>query len=255
MKHLRYIRMSGSPDLVNLMDNKPYLDFLMAMKSRIPNPAYLVIGSCPSEERKGRTYYDNPAYYLYDMVDVPAGTDKSRYIQANMTIGPINHQLSNKKLFGEKFDTVIMDNAVAKFLEGNVGTIPFMFDMVKPGGTFIIDSVYGVSAFFRKPEEELEEHKARKKEEFLSGIRENIKNRATLEVTTFGELITKNPIANEVYGPLLADPAFIPIYQIRPEGECIVIKKAASGGRRRRRGNKKSRRHKLRHSRRTRRKT
>jgi hypothetical protein len=223
--------------------------------ANIPNPAYLVVGSCPSEERKGRTYYDNPAYYLYDMSDIPAEStvDKSRYIQGDFSKFPINFQLA--KVFKEKFDVVILDNAVGKFLDGNVFPLDCMFSMVKKGGTFIIDTINGLSGVSPNPGETMMAAITRVKEEFIAKLRTEVKNQAGLEITTFGDLITKNPVANQVYGSLLANPTLVAQRYIRPEGECVVIKKAASGGRRRRQGAKKSRGHKLRSRRRTRRKT
>ena len=212
---------------------------------QIPTPAFLVVGSSPSEDKKGRTYYDNPRFYLYDMSDVPPETNISRYIKSNFSESPSNFQLSG--IFKKKFDVVILDNAVGKFLDGKVGPLIYMFNMVKPGGTFIIDSVNGLSLIQPEEEESFENAKERVKKEFIDHLK-SISNQGSIEITTFGELIGKNPVANEVYGPLLANHMFVEQKYIRPEGECIVITKVSSGGRRTtRRKHAKSRKSKMRY--------
>ena len=94
---------------------EPYKHAIRYIKFPISSTAYLVVGSCPTEDPKGRTFYTNENYYLYDEVVIPEGSDvdTSRYIENNFTKFPENSQLG--KVFIKNFDTVIFDNSVAKF--------------------------------------------------------------------------------------------------------------------------------------------
>ena len=210
----------------------------------IPSPAYLVVGSCPGEDPKGRTFYTKGNYYLYDKEDISEkrDVDRSRYIEGNFTEFPVNSQLG--KVFNETFDTVIFDNSVAKYLNGNAYPLKSLFMMVKPGGNLIIDSVNGLSVInpikiFDSSgigrEESLEESKDRVKNTFIAQIKEHLTPKIeNLEIKTFNEIISENPVANEVYGPLLSNEKLLKEKYISPDGECILItkSKAGSGGKR-----------------------
>jgi hypothetical protein len=215
----------------------------------IPSTAYLVVGSCPIEDSKGRTFYTKENYYLYDNKDISEerDVDRSRYIEGNFTEFPVNSQLG--KVFKEQFDTVIFDNSVAKYLNGNAYPLKSLFMMVKPGGNLIIDSVNGLSVInpikiFDSSgigrEESLEESKDRVKKAFIWGIVDNLTEIGKLQFKTFNEII-ENPVAKEVYGPLLSNEKLLKEKYISPDGECILItkSKAGSGGKRSIRKNKK----------------
>ena len=201
----------------------------------IPSTAYLVVGSCPIEDPKGRTFYTKGNYYLYDNKDISEerDVDRSRYIEGSFDNIFLNLQLG--KVFREKFDTVIFDNSVAKFLNGHVGLLVSLFNMVKPGGNLIIDSVNGLSVINPKDGESLEESKDRVKKTFIAEIKEHLTPKIeNLEIKTFNEIISENPVANEVYGPLLSNEKLLKEKYISPDGECILItkSKAGSGGKR-----------------------
>ena len=218
----------------------PYKHATRYIQNPISSTAYLVVGSCPTEDPKGRTFYTKENYYLYDAVVIPegSGVDTSRYIENNFTEFPVNSQLG--KVFRKKFDTVIFDNSVAKFLNGNAYPLKFLFMMVKPGGKLIIDSVNGLSILVPKGGETEEQCKERVKNDFIRGIKESLEIEENPEIKTFSEIIS-DPVANEVYGPLLSNEKLLKEKYISPDDECIVITKsnAGSGGKRSIRKNKK----------------
>ena len=109
----------------------------------IPNPAYLVIGATPDEERFGRTYYDDPHYYQLGL-KVPYSEitgDTSRFICANFRN---NDKMSEFGVtYSNRFDVIAFDMSVFKYLYGM--DIPIILKILsnivkalKPGGKFIL---------------------------------------------------------------------------------------------------------------------
>jgi hypothetical protein len=78
----------------------------------IPEPLYLVVGSYPTEDRKGRDFYDNPRYY---MLDNHKGVYHSRYFNVNFNEPD---ELKNLSL-SKKFERICFDWSVTKYFKFN----------------------------------------------------------------------------------------------------------------------------------------
>ena len=210
----------------------------------IPNPAYLVIGSYPGENPKGRDFYDNPAYYLYDMMDIDEGINRSRYIQSEFN-NSSNKDIS--KVYFEKFDVVIFDYNVSKSIENIKDVIEDLFNMVKKDGILIIDDSFipaiippgttskEISEIISQPYRmrELREQsllmKVNKMQQYMGAY--------LVEPILYPDIIKENIVAASVYGSKLDD------YD-RKNRKCIIIRKSilTFGGKRKvKRLTKKSR--------------
>jgi len=164
----------------------------------IPNPAYLVVGAYPSDKPSGRTFWDDPHYYFFDERDVkpetPA-TRANRYIQ-----GSFHNLISMKRFYYktlaekghihyiEKFDVVIFDYAVVKFLGKHAIEILTNFlGSVKEGGQLILIDLNPFSYVMGTDTEK----------KFIDAI-------ATMgfpfRIVSIAESVAENEIAAQVYG-------------------------------------------------------
>jgi hypothetical protein len=113
-------------------------------------PLYLIMGANPKEKRKGRTFYDDPHYYMLDYADIEG--ESTRYFHINMVdvdaLAYIAIELPNR------FQTICFDWSTFKFfteLDLNVllrkiaclkrllkddGRIYFESPGTSPGGVF-----------------------------------------------------------------------------------------------------------------------
>ena len=180
----------------------------------IPEVAYLVIGAKPNEDRKGRDFYDNPAYYTLDIEEV-AGP---RHISFDFN-GPSIQLTHLSLLYCGKFDGVIFDYSTYKFF--NSTNLNFLLEMVKPNGLFITElATLGIN-FDMGMLAGLNVNQAKK---LLNKIRtdteekifENIKKTGfTARLLSFDSAIAENPLARTVYEPVIEDR----------NGRCIILEK------------------------------
>uniref|UniRef100_A0A6C0AMP3 Methyltransferase n=1 Tax=viral metagenome TaxID=1070528 RepID=A0A6C0AMP3_9ZZZZ len=213
-------------------------------KGPIPERAYLVVGSSPEEDRKGREFYTNSHFYQLDTAQIRnPNTDTSRYIQGDFNDITSGQMLASE--FSEKFDVVIFDASVGKFLGGDVKGLGNLLAMVKPGGTLILDTITGLSGVsgirmnqgINAMKKQIEEISKANEREFLENLEQIIKP-YTLKVTTCKQLVYAgiadggNLIARMVYGPLLENDELVKSKYVTPESPCIIIKKVISGGKR-----------------------
>jgi hypothetical protein len=199
----------------------------------IPEVAHLVVGSTPGEFRGGRTFYDNPAYYLTDIYEIE-GEDKSRFIRCNFH--STADYIKVGYAFCERFDTVICDHSVFQHF-GTYDSVKSLFSMVKPGGSLIIDGATGL----------IRMNESKTRNQLIDEDIEVIKNKISdslpgskVDVYKCSDIILSNPVANNVYGPLISSNI------ISENTKCFVIVKPRAGGKRkrtvtRRKKNKKSR--------------
>jgi len=107
---------------------------------------YLVVGAAPHEDRRGRTFYENPSVFLLDnrAIDfyyhgeAPKVVDFSRYTVADFTDVAAMTLFSSENT--NKFDIILFDVAVVKFFEGDLRSLPFFWNTLKPGGQLIMDA-------------------------------------------------------------------------------------------------------------------
>lgn len=99
--------------------------------------AFLVVGANPFEDRHGRTFYDDPRYYLLDRVGSSRTT--SRYFQQDFLDVAGMTELARR--YPKMFDYIFFDFSVCKFFEGNVGTLQQFLLMLKEGGKLVLDDV------------------------------------------------------------------------------------------------------------------
>jgi hypothetical protein len=186
----------------------------------IPETAFLVVGSTPGEARRGRTFYDDSAYYLSDIWEIE-GQDYSRFLKCDYK--RIMDYKHTGDAFCEKFDIVICDYSVFHFFAGRwdaMLTLDSLFNMVKPGGSLILDNA---GVVLLTPERTLQEEVESETAIRATKLRERGFN---VEVPKCIDLIKTNPVANDVYGPLL-ERGFMKEYDT-----CFVIQKPAVGGKR-----------------------
>lgn len=189
----------------------------------IPSTAYLVVGSTPGEPRRGRTFYDNPAYFLTDM-DKKDRADRSRFIECNfMEVMESSHIAF---AFCERFDTVICDYSVFHHF-GSTTHAKTLFSMVKPGGTLILDNTGYIGMRGMPIEEAITTGTEKIKGELVSlGL--------PVEVQLTVDLISNNPVAKEIYGPLIEANI------MRNNSTCFVMVKPKTGGKRKFTGRKRN---------------
>ena len=169
----------------------------------IPNPAYLVVGAYPDDKPHGRKFWDNPHYYFFDQMGVKSTTPPERvkrYIQGTFESGAIFFNMFwNPKLIEQgklnyikKFDVVIFDHSVVKFL-GNRATnvLNAFLGSVKDGGKLILINLHPVAMIglgeSRKPIEE----------KFIKDI-ESLG--FPFRIVSIAESVAENEVAAEVYG-------------------------------------------------------
>jgi len=209
---------------------------------KIPEVAYLVIGAKPNEDRKGRDFYDNPAYYTLDREQV----DEPRHISFdfNESFTEFTHL---SFLYCAKFDVVIFDHSTYKLF--NSENLNLLVDMVKPDGYFITElATLGIS-FDIGMLAGLNQNATKKLLKKLRSdneekIFENIKKTGfTARSLSFDSIIAENPVARSVYRPVIEDRS----------GTCIILQKklakkpffsmfGRSGGKRNKKSMRKTRR-------------
>lgn len=211
----------------------------------LPDPAYLIFGSNPSEGRKGRDFYDNPQYYMTDVVQL-APTD--RYITVNLvqTKSPLPEQWSYakstqfSKIFCESFNTVIFDFSVMKVLDYAVGTVgegkfkepsdhirpmlASLINVLKPGGAIIIDgyepSGYSFPETVRNAAS-AEDYKSTVKSDILARFRSY---GYPMEIMTFADVVREFPETGPVYGPLMTSGS------PSPDREALILRNVVAAG-------------------------
>ena len=180
----------------------------------IPEVAYLVIGAKPNEDRKGRDFYDDPAYYTLDIEEV-AGP---RHISLDFNISIV--QLTHLSfLYCRKFDVVIFDYSTYKLFHN--GNLNLFLDMVKPNGFFItelstVPIIFDIGILVGLNENAANKVLNKLRADNEKKIFENIKKFGfTAKLLSFDSTIAENPIANSVYGPVIEDG----------NGNCIILQK------------------------------
>lgn len=170
----------------------------------IPNPAYLVVGAYPSDKPNGRTFWDDPHYYFFDQMNIKPETPperSKRYIQGTFDSGPIFFNMfwnpkfieKGKLNYIKKFDIVIFDHSVVKFL-GNRATevLKAFLGSVKEGGKLILINLYPFAMIGPGGSwESIEEKFIRDIESLGSPFR----------IVSIDESIAENEVAAAVYGP------------------------------------------------------
>ena len=176
--------------------------------SKIPSPAYLIVGYNPSDRNtNGRKFNDFQDYYFYDIHDEP----QPRYIRGNFTdMSPANWN-PLLLLYCKKFDKIIFDYSVAKFLgpaaiekTSGYSAIKCFYSMLKVGGQLIIDSDFpltGIIGNFKNTAER-QEYYVDTVSKFLARLNEI--ESATVARKNLLNFIEepKNTIAKSVYDPL-----------------------------------------------------
>lgn len=187
----------------------------------IPSPAFLVVGSHPSEDRHGRTFYDNPSYYLTNEsnppgVDLSTG-DKSRFIP--VTFDTV-HILALPRVYPNKFDVVIFDWSVVKFIKDQTTIPEYYMKLVKPGGQMILAETSNRNGANEQG-----------RTDFLATLGAL---KYPMYVKPISEIVTESKVASDVYKPLI-DGKYMD-----PANEGILIQKPAAGGRRKSRRRRRS---------------
>ena len=105
------------------------------------SPAYLVLGASPSENRNGRTFYDDEHYWLLDVESAGSNVDTSRFFNINFTDA---QQMSYLALQLQKeFDAIVFDVSTMKFFNTNsASNINRLIDlkvMLKEGGLLYME--------------------------------------------------------------------------------------------------------------------
>ncbi len=190
--------------------------------TNMPTPAFLVVGSSPFEPHKGRDYYDDEHYYMIDTVGEIS--PDQRHIKADITNTSMMNPISI--VFCKKFDVIIFDHSVAKFIIKNHTAklvIQYLIKMLKPGGIIIVDAVlpnFGVNEKIEKTREYYELYE---------------KCGYPVEHVNYDRLVGENIVARRVYGPLFDN---LPPHAISPTDTAIILRKPVVGGKKR-----KSRKH------------
>jgi len=200
---------------------------MMPPRDRIPLTAYLVVGSCPFEERKGRIFYDNPHYYLLDHCVTGPNQRSStlRYFHQNFTDRMAMTRLAER--YPKMFDHIFFDVAVFKFFEGNIDNLRQFLSMLKDGGQMIIDICpYSAVPYFllgvRNTTKEVykdDETHARMRFNAMQRCVDSTRDR----IRTFRDVQSIDLVE---YSSLMGHPAG-QIYTPAISGQCFLITKTA----------------------------
>ena len=220
----------------------------------MPDPAYLVFGSNPFENKKGRNFYDDEQYYLLDIVKPPEGAKSDRYIAVNLHNK--NKSFKNDKLevydriktnhalvfFCESFNTIIFDFSTLKMFDDSItrhenGSIydslesmitESLMKFLKPGGVLILDgtepSGHGIPKNLLASAKSQEEADA-----LLANFREGERQKFIKrirdfgfggDIRTFAQIIKEFPETAPVYEPLIASG------YASPDREVLILRHA-----------------------------
>lgn len=86
-------------------------------------PLYLIIGTNPKEERKGRTFYDDPHYYMLDYADIKS--ESNRYFHMDMTEVDVLAYLASE--LPGRFQIICFDWATMKYIIEYDSTLLYSF--------------------------------------------------------------------------------------------------------------------------------
>ena len=202
----------------------------------IPTPAVLVIGAYPDEQRNGRTFYDDPSYYLFGLSygPKPPNVDRSRFIECDFN--DFTRYTPVALLYCGMFDVVIVDEAVLKFIKDPV-VIKHFISMVKPGGQMIMPSTYiGLSTMssLNGPIQQQKEQATARMLALLAELKYQV------YIDSISTMVSENKFANRIYRGMIDSR----IIDDPDTQEGIIIQKPAAGGSRR--GRKTRRNRKLR---------
>ncbi len=172
--------------------------------TNLPSPAHLVIGaSLYDEDKKGRDFYYDSHYYMMDIVH--QSDPNNRYIKGDAS----NLDPLIVNVFCNKFDTIIFDWSVIKFIQHkNKETFSKMLDdlttMLKINGKLIIDKTgmyeYGRQMNNFETIQQYNDYKLQQNNIYRYKIKQSI---YPLEIKSYDELIRNNAVARKVYGPLV----------------------------------------------------
>jgi len=136
-------RESKSDHFNRIQKHKP--ETLIPDPSKIPSPAYLVVGSHPEETKVSnlrRTFYDNESFYLLDNVKLDKFYERYIFFNLNNTNPMVsNNQISYNfltKVFCDSFDFIIFDWSVIKFMD-KIENLNNFVKLLKKDGVLIID--------------------------------------------------------------------------------------------------------------------
>jgi SAM-dependent methyltransferase len=101
----------------------------------------LILGSHPKEDRRGRTFYDDPDVYLLDATPVIEEAERERYYQIDFR--DASHMAALAFLIPNAFDEICFDESTTKFFNYPLDTlqsrIQSIHRMLKVGGVFYVD--------------------------------------------------------------------------------------------------------------------
>lgn len=86
-------------------------------------PLYLIIGTNPKEERNGRTFYDDPHYYMLDYADIKS--ESNRYFHIDMTEVDVLAYLASE--LPGRFQIICFDWATMKYIIEYDSTLLYSF--------------------------------------------------------------------------------------------------------------------------------
>lgn len=206
-----------SADICNEFDRAKEYGF----KSDWPNPAsissdnaILVLGAKPDENFYKRDFFTDERYYLLDnrkIKDDYEG-DSSKFILCNFM--DITETDSLSKVYCKKFNTIIFDFSVVKFISHyNFILKPIFNDLLKllkNDGVLIIESTGTIESLNMS---HINKSRNGRKDDFLLFIRSL--GYPTEEVK-LGELITRYPVANEVFSktPIIEEKNIAPFFVV-----------------------------------------
>ena len=127
------------------IDHKKSVLEELAPKVKPPTTEHslLILGAHPHEDRRGRTFYDDPDVYLLDYSPVIAeeGKEEERYYQIDFR--DASQMAALAFLVPSAFDEICFDESTTKFFNEPLDTlqsrIQSIHGMLKPGGVFYVD--------------------------------------------------------------------------------------------------------------------
>jgi hypothetical protein len=173
------------------------------------DPLYLIMGSNPTENRRGRTFYDDTQYYMLDYLDIPIESNRYFHIDFNdvNTFMYLAMQLPNR------FQTICFDWATMKFFTGESTEslylrIMSLKNVLKEDGRIYFESgLHGTRQVKAVPGNRPGEYKFETvppkidKEVFIS-----ICTSIGLHITERTMQFTDDPVLQEVYGKRTEPP-------------------------------------------------